>query len=401
MTMTVSTRIRHSAKHKARGQRRHDTRQGEVPKYVDQSRSHRNSTLLEPMTEGPMRQECEERRKGRGLRAMATNSAIATDGIITFGSAAQKHVEALPLAEQDRLFQATAEALAKEMGTTLAGLVVHRDESAIHAHFRTHAVRLDGLPVSKRVNTRKLQDVAAEAWSDLGITRGKPKKQRIADGEPASAHINRSVKQLHDDLPVEIEAAKAKVEAAQEKARIATERLAKAETRLEAAEGNRDRLEKRVATYERRLETAQREIERLQAAMPKPEKIPVAMTFQRRRLFGLLPDEVIKQRGLTSKRYLPEVTTKEVAKAARTIAEGNAASKLRQQDRKIEELKADLEQHANQWQTVSEKYYDGRPLDSVVIEIEAEQAAQAERQQQPPQQPNPPTTPSSNSGPQM
>ena len=385
MSMTISTRIRHNPVGKAKGQRRHDTRAGEVPKYVDQERSHLNSVLMEPATEGPMRAECQRRREDRGLRAMATNSAIATDGILTFGAEAQKVVEQLPPDEQDRLFLETARTLAAEMNTTLAGLVVHRDESAIHAHFRTVAVRLDGLPISKRVDTKRLQDRAAEAWAHLGITRGKAKKQRIADGEPRSATINRSVKQLHDDLPAELAAA-------QEKAAKAAERLAKAEVKAQAAEGQVEKLEKRVATYQRRLEQAQAEIERLKAAMPEPKALRIGVSERRQRLFR--PDAITERVVETKGRYYPEASTDQIARAARAIATENVGAELRHKDREIEQLAETLEQQQQQWQAVSAKHFDGRPLESIVadIEFEAEQAAQAERQQQPtPQPPKPPS----------
>ena len=218
-TPAISTRIEHRSRSRAKGQRRHDMREGPQPKYVDASRTTENTVLIEPIKESALAKICEERANLLDRsRARKSNAAIATCGIVTFSKTAQPIVDALPPAEQDRLFLESAKALADAMGTTLHGAVVHRDESAIHMHYRLAAVRTDGRPISKTVDTRALQDVVAAPWSYLGIERGTPKQVRRDLGEPESAWTHRSVKQLHEDLPAEIEAARAKAEAEREKA---------------------------------------------------------------------------------------------------------------------------------------------------------------------------------------
>ena len=428
----ISTRIRHNPAGQAKGQRRHDTRAGDMPAYVDASRTAGNSELIPPMMEAALRDECQRRRTVRGLRAMARNSAIATVGIITYSTDAQPIVEALPRDEQDRLIRATAEALAAEMGTTLTGLVVHRDESAIHAHYQMPAIRLDGHPVSKRVDTRRLQDVAAEPWAHLGITRGKPKAERQARGEDASAWVHRSVRRLHDDLPAEIEAAKAKVAAAEEKARVAADRLAKAEAKAEAAEGQVEQLQRRVETYERRaadaqaaLQAARTEIDRLRGLLPDPRpiryEVPREETRQLRDglLSGPRPVQVVTgtARRCTRAKYYTEADAEGLAAAARE----RVARELQAAEAEREELR----QMRQMWSIVTIEHHGGQPLERVAHDIKVERERERElrelecgerwarerwggdeeaekaKQQPPPQQPTPQPPPNTNTGPRM
>jgi predicted nucleic acid-binding Zn-ribbon protein len=264
----VSIRVAHRGKTKAAGQRRHDTRTGPQPKYVDASRSDQNSVIVEPMKEAALRDECESRRSQRpGLRAMRSDAAVATTGVLTFGREAQRVLDGLTPDEQDRRIHAAAQAAVEHMGTTLTGLVVHRDESALHAHFQAPAVRTDGHPVSKRLDrqgTSAMQDVAAQAFEDLGISRGTPKVERQARGEDASRWVHRSVRELHDDLPGEI--AKAREQA--EKNRRLVE---KTQAKIEAGTGDLAKLEKRLETYQKREK----------AALAMFEKVPEPVTVER------------------------------------------------------------------------------------------------------------------------
>lgn len=266
----ISVRIKHVGRGKAGFQRRHDARLGKQPEYVDGGRQHLNSVLIEPATPAQLRQVCTERvaaQEGR-QRALKSDAAVATIGVLTFSRDAQKALEGLSAAEQDQRIRESCEAVAAEMGSELTGLVVHRDEQAIHAHFQVPARRADGQPISKTVDTRRLQDVAAEAWKDLGITRGKPKAERVAAGEPYSTWRHRTVKQLHEDLPKEIEAA-------QEAERQARMRLAKTQAALAAAAPDSDRamkLRKRIIAYERRLVARQSELAAAESALESISK---------------------------------------------------------------------------------------------------------------------------------
>ena len=143
MTSAVSVRVKTRTASATGGSQRHDKRVGEQPDYVVASRTPENSVVLEAPTPSAMSRECLKRRQdafvpGPGKRqpkSMAKNAAVSIAGIVTFSTDAQPIIDALPKDEQDRRFLKAAEAVADRLGTDLAGLAVHRDESAIHCHF--------------------------------------------------------------------------------------------------------------------------------------------------------------------------------------------------------------------------------------------------------------------------
>ena len=327
----ISTRIEHRDRQKAKGQRRHDMREGPQPKYVNAARTTENSVLMEPTKESALAKICDKRaaRQTR-QRARKSNAAIATCGIVTFSKAAQPIVDALPPAEQDRLLLDTARRLADAMGTTLHGAVVHRDETALHMHYRLAAVRTDGRPISKVVDTKHLQDAAAAAWSHLGIERGTPKQVRQDLGEPASAWTHRSVKQLHEDLPAEIDAAEqtageqinaikadaeAQIEAAKARAteaetqaaeaeRKATQtanRLETAQTKLSNVQGECTTLEKRVTNYQRRLDQQQEDLTAKQAELEEAKREVERLDSELKALANSDEDQPEKRQVIVSK----------------------------------------------------------------------------------------------------
>lgn len=262
------------------GQRAHDLRMGPQPSYVDADRSDLNRVLVEPMTGARLRAICEERRALRDTaRAMKSSAAVGVAGIITFGSEAQKLFERLTPDQQDAAYRDTAKAIADRLGSTLTGLVVHADESAPHAHFQLPAFDLTGHPVSetaKRGVLRELQTITFEVMAQHcpGIERGNSKLNRLKAGASPSEVINRSVAQLHTDLPAEIAAKQA--ELAEVTARLDTnrDRLAKAEAdlvRAIAQTGDEsvktEKIRKRAATYEARATQAQADADRLTAEL--------------------------------------------------------------------------------------------------------------------------------------
>lgn len=219
MSKYVSIRLETATRSEHRGQRAHDLRTGRIPDYVDRSRSHLNSYLIETPDADAMAAECLRRRQSRTdlkrrARSIRKDGIVTLKGILTFSEKAQPLIEALSHEDQDRRFMAAAEAAAERLGTTLVGLVVHRDESALHAHFTPIGYGHDGKPISTKLakgTCSNLQDAVATAYADLGITRGKYLAERIQDGEDYSKTIHRSVRELHRDLPRELEAARAQV----------------------------------------------------------------------------------------------------------------------------------------------------------------------------------------------
>jgi hypothetical protein len=257
-----------------------------------------NSVIIAPASEYALRETCKERRAGRedpAIRAVKSDAAIATIGIITFSHLAQSIVDQMTPDEQNRLFLETATAIAERMNTTLTGLVVHRDETAIHAHFQCPAVQMNGLPVSTGLTPKKLsflQDIAGEIWEPHGIKRGKRKRDRIVDGDDESTIIHRGVRQLHDDLPAEIEAAESRLIEAETKLKEVDEKLqkmrrliAKAETDLATKNGELSAIEKRLETYKRREAAIMYPMTAVSKPAPAPLPAPAPTTLP-------MPDQI-------------------------------------------------------------------------------------------------------------
>lgn len=312
MSKTVSVRIGHKNRSKSKGQRHHDMRVSHIPKYVDKSKSAFNSVIIEPEAEAELGKVCDERRAKRNtLRSKKSNSAISTSGIITFGHEAQSIIEALSIEEQNKLFLETANAIAKEVDSNITGLVVHRDESAIHAHFQMPAYNNTGFPLSKAIKpdiAKKLQDIAGVVFEKLGIKRGKPKAQRILDDDHPRQIYNRSVKQLHEDLPNEIETLQKQAIEYYNKAKKNYDYLLKSHTSARNASENNEQIQKRIVAYERRekeaiaaAESAEKAIQQKLAILSVIEKNEVLtdriarLEAENRKLKAMLTERNLKR----------------------------------------------------------------------------------------------------------
>lgn len=271
MSMTVSLRVQARGVTATSGQRAHDLRIGRQPAYVDADRGHLSSVVVEPLTGPTLRRMCEERaaqQPGR-VQALRRDAGVSVVGVITLGREAQVVADRLTPAEQDALMLATAQAAAERLGVEVTGLVVHRDEAALHAHVQMPAYTAAGQRLTAVLTPAlcsELQDIAGAAWEPLGITRGKKKSQRIADGEPESRWVHRTVKQLHQDLPGELEALNSEQKrlktVIQKNARLAERAQAAAKGRTEAAK----KAAKRLQAYTRRAEAAKADLERIERA---------------------------------------------------------------------------------------------------------------------------------------
>jgi len=399
MSKTVSVRVEHRGATRATGQRNHDTRRGkQIPKYVDKDKSEENSVIIEPKTSPELRKLCEERRAIRPTkRAMKKDAAIATNGIITFGTEAQPIIENLSKDEQNKLFQETATRIADRLNTDLTGLVVHRDESAIHAHFQMLAVNRDGLPLSKiidRKTAKELQDIAGEVYKQHGITRGTPKAERLARGDDLSKIVHRSVAELHRDLPAEIEAKRREIEA-QRKAlddqrRELDELEAKAEknrrlineqnAKLEAGRVTEELARKRIETYQKREADAKAKAEKLakeiaekEAALrqidkPKPRLSPPDVVTIRDGIFKSHDAFIYSAQDV--KKFAQEIEA--WAKDAATKSMRQKAATLEQMDKGLAQRESDIaqreqsiesrEKRMNQLEAQNKKLLDERSL---------------------------------------
>lgn len=211
-------RLRHRNDVQANAQNRHDIRKGYQPKYVDGDRSDLNDVLIQPLGGAELKQICNSRRAQRDLQKRAKKDGkVGTTGLIAFGTEAQVWFEALDRATQNLAFRTIAEAICSRCNTTLTGLTVHRDESAVHAHFQMPSYDVDGHPLTKTMTWRdygRLQDLVAETILEFEprIERGNRKRDRIASGADPADTINRSVRRLHEDLPFEIESGELELE---------------------------------------------------------------------------------------------------------------------------------------------------------------------------------------------
>lgn len=247
-------------------QRRHDLRIGPQPQYVDQDRLSLNRVLIEHPGPAAMRKiACERRAVRETDRAMKSNAAIATAGVITFGAEAAQMFEQLTAEQQDAAFGELAEAVADRLKTSLHGLVVHLDEATIHAHFTLSAYDYDGHPLSKTTRPgilSELQDLTAEVMGRHcpGVERGRRYGDRLAAGADLSDVVHRSVRELHRDLPRDLEAKRANLAELAEAETLAKDRVAEIQARINKL------IEKGQLTAKefKRLETyRKRETERL------------------------------------------------------------------------------------------------------------------------------------------
>lgn len=202
MSMTVSVRLEHRDKSRSAGQRNHDLRKSHVPSYVDKSRSQYNSVLIEPLTSSELEKLVGERRVGK-KRKLRSDAAIATTGILTFGREAHQVIASLSIDEQNEVIMRACKSVVAEFDNELTGLVVHRDEQSVHAHFQTCSWNKNGLANSKVITPElasKLQDAAGACFSAYGISRGISKEERLKNGEKPK---HKTVKELHETEAVD------------------------------------------------------------------------------------------------------------------------------------------------------------------------------------------------------
>jgi chromosome segregation ATPase len=269
MSKTISVRVAPMTGRASSGQRDHDLRDPKkTPDYVDQSKSHLNSVILATPKPSTIRDEIAANRLAAGQKKLQANARITIAGIITFGTEAQSTIQNLSERAQNDLFEKVAARVARETKHPILGLVVHRDESAIHAHFTLRGYRLENgreqAPRLTPTDLKRLQDVVAEEVRHLGIERGTPKTERQARGDSLDKIIHRSVAELHADLPKEIAALA-------EKRDYYAVLLAKAETKLQTKTAKAEALEKRISVYEHRISDLDQTIEQKELRLQQIE----------------------------------------------------------------------------------------------------------------------------------
>jgi len=275
MAGSISVRIEWKSIAKATGQTRHDLRL-KVPNYVDKSKSGENSVLIKPASGDELFDLCKKLREQRqSKRALKKNINVAVAGILTFSADALKTIDTLDKSKQDELIMSAVKKISDTYDVDVVGLVVHRDEASIHAHFQLAGYNRQGYPLSNTIqfgDFSKLQDIAAEAFKPFGIERGKHKQKRIENGEDYSKYIHRTVKELHDDLPKEIERKREQIaelekQIAEQQAKIEKNQrlILQNEQKLAQGKGDIEKIEKNIKIYQKREADAAAEINKLNA----------------------------------------------------------------------------------------------------------------------------------------
>jgi len=263
------------------GQTRHDLRE-KVPQYVDKTRTSENSVLIKPLDAKELFSICQELRKQRTDKVMKKNFRIGISGILTFSKEAQQVINLLDKEKQNELFKKAADKIAEFLNVTITGLVIHRDETAIHMHFQYPAYDKQGYPLSHSVDRKvlsQLQDIASEAFKEYNIGRGIKKEQRMNNGEDYASYIHRSVKELHEDLPKEIEQKKREQadlekQIAEQQAKLEKNQRLIAQNEQKLAQGNLElekieKIEKNIEIYKKREADAAATIEQKVAEKTK------------------------------------------------------------------------------------------------------------------------------------
>ncbi|MGO4910577.1 plasmid recombination protein [Pseudorhodobacter sp. W20_MBD10_FR17] len=305
----VSIRIKAKSLSRAKWQRRHDFRIGKQPAYVDRARSHLNRPLIELRPLPQIQAENKDLREKAGrIRAMKSDAAVVTVGIITFGHIAAKHFLELTPDKQDAAFIELVQEIAARLNTKVEALVVHLDETTIHAHFMLRAYDDDGNAVSEMAKTKVLvglQDLGALVMQrhHPKIERGHRKADRLAAGADYPETLNRSVRQLHDDLPLEIEAKQAKIEALQVEAAALEASIEKTKTYLDKLNAKAElnaKEEARLRVYEARIAKKDLEMASLEGTLREEQAelqtAKVAVELQHARLNSEGIDLVFEKR---------------------------------------------------------------------------------------------------------
>lgn len=238
MSLTVVIRIDRRDAGEYSGQRSHDhrigTKEHPIPGYVDQSRTHLNSTFwVAPECSGmhlkneALKHKARERAALNYAKALKSKDpqsiklawsakqacrqkysrggVVAYSILVGFGYEAQKIIDQLEYAEQDHLFEQAVMDVANAMNVEVVSLVVHRDETATHCQAQTTSVTFKGAKVRMQPSDcARLQDIGARPFAHLGIKRGTPKAERQSKGDEWNKINHRTVKRLHEDLPREI-----------------------------------------------------------------------------------------------------------------------------------------------------------------------------------------------------
>lgn len=396
MSATVS--IRFKAIKKYSGSLTHDLDNSRRPGYVDSSKTHLNSVVLgnqyhtskllvtqqaksvvyEFNSEKNRQREllqaknlsqqqyAKERRKIRNWQAnMKTHLA----GLIIFGKDA--NANSLSRAEMDQCAIDYVKDFGLRHHVELTYLVRHEDEATVHYHFLTtnfDAQKKQTLRFNRDL-LRKEQDYIGLAFSPMGLQRGIDKYLRLeeaakklgldkVDGKyPQEVWrlanvIHRSVKQLHEDLPLELNAKHEQSRELSAQLELQQALLVSREERIQDNENKLRQLKESSAAKQTEIEALQEEILKaeqqaeearntindlaLQFSAPRTKTVEVVTTYEKNLVGQSKP--VIKESQI--------VTLEEARKTFEVVAA---------KERKLAEKRRRLEENAKAYHELIEK----------------------------------------------
>lgn len=274
-----------------------------------------------------------------GLRTHAKhrlrhNAGIITSGIVTFGNIAADWFNTLPDDMQDEAFLAVAQALAERLNTRVESIVVHNDETTIHAHFELRGYSDEGQPLSNltpRSVLSELQDLTAQILQGYcpQIERGHRKSDRLKAGATVPETMHRSVRQLHHDLPIELATRETELASVESQIGDGKATLAELEADIVAATSALAELKDSAETTRRhlgklhaKLDLTDKEVKRRSVYLARLDKKETEIAAQEAALAAKQAALVAAQRILTVEKA--EVDAKEtfISEVVTEFAEG-------------------------------------------------------------------------------
>ena len=250
-------------------------------------------------------------------REITPKSAVAFRQVITFGTDAQELIRKLDRETQKKLYLEIAQRLSKEIGSKVLYVSIHRDEQAPHAHVILNKYRPDGSAIYlSRQDLKRFQDIAGQVCSEFGlpITRGTPKEERIAAGEPAHKYLHKSVAELHYSLPKAIEDEEKRLEEIEKDIASREHYLEQLEREIEELEKQRQKRLQDIADKERLIAKALQELEKLkregQSESEKAQRLQKRVETYERRISNYEKEIAEKDNLIKSKNKELETTNK-------------------------------------------------------------------------------------------
>ncbi|NEK87940.1 hypothetical protein GCU60_19560, partial [Blastococcus saxobsidens] len=140
---------------------------------------------------------------------------------------------------------------------------------------------VDGQPLSTHMGRGVLRDLQTALHEALqafmpDLERGRARKARAEAGAAPHELVNRSVAELHTDLPLEIEAKRQELAELKEKILKNEVRAEKARAKAEQDEDRAEKALKNAEIYERRASEAEGKVEGLEAQIIALERVEAA-----------------------------------------------------------------------------------------------------------------------------